>query len=603
MTKRKSPAAKPFASPKSPPVASNHRGAKDAKAQAPRHSLAWHVPSRAAIRETIESVVIAFVLAFLFRTFEAEAFVIPTGSMAPTLMGRHKDLVCPKCGYQYQTGASDEVNSDGVSKGPAYEVESATCPMCRYTMDLGPGNPQHKSQPSFKGDRILVSKVAYQFSEPKRWDVVVFKYPGDAQINFIKRLVGLPHEELLLSHGDIYVKHPGERGPAGRDDFEIARKPPTKLLAMLQPVFDNDLAPAIMRYGWPARWRPELPPSGNTIGAWEPLDDRQSFQTDGVAAGETWLRYQHLVPSFGQWADLERTGRLPPNMPVPQLISDFAAYNTGRERKDLLSGSSPEPERESLGLQWVGDLALRCTVDVQSDTGQIIFELIKGGRRFQCRIDVATGQATLAVSGSDMEAFRPGATTAVRGQGRHEIIFSNCDEQLLLWVDGREVQFQTETTYPPLHNTRPGRSDLTPVAVGSHGAALRVSHLKILRDIYYIADGNPRDRGYGGLITDFSPDVPLSTVLSPNFLCDPRMWDAFDHLKVIQPFVLGEDRFLVLGDNSAKSKDSRLWGLEGFDYYVKRELLIGKALFIYWPHSWDSPVWFFPNFARMGFVR
>ena len=40
-----------------------------------------------AIRETVESIVIAFVLAFLFRTFEAEAFVIPTGSMAPTLMG------------------------------------------------------------------------------------------------------------------------------------------------------------------------------------------------------------------------------------------------------------------------------------------------------------------------------------------------------------------------------------------------------------------------------------------------------------------------------------------------------------------------------------
>src|SRR5271155_2584057 len=64
--------------------------------------------SSPATRETIESVIIAFVLAFLFRTFEAEAFVIPTGSMAPTLMGKHKDLECPMCHYRYQANASDQ---------------------------------------------------------------------------------------------------------------------------------------------------------------------------------------------------------------------------------------------------------------------------------------------------------------------------------------------------------------------------------------------------------------------------------------------------------------------------------------------------------------
>src|SRR6266516_2495426 len=61
-----------------------------------------------SVRETVESVVIAFVLAFLFRTFEAEAFVIPTGSMAPTLQGRHKDVDCPQCGYHYRVSASEE---------------------------------------------------------------------------------------------------------------------------------------------------------------------------------------------------------------------------------------------------------------------------------------------------------------------------------------------------------------------------------------------------------------------------------------------------------------------------------------------------------------
>ena len=66
-------------------------------------------------REAIESVVVAIILALLFRTFEAEAFVIPTGSMAPTLQGRHKDVGCPKCDYRFQAGASED---NEAMKGP-----------------------------------------------------------------------------------------------------------------------------------------------------------------------------------------------------------------------------------------------------------------------------------------------------------------------------------------------------------------------------------------------------------------------------------------------------------------------------------------------------
>src|SRR5271156_1285670 len=85
-----------------------------------------------ATRETIESVVVAFMLAFLFKTFEAEAFVIPTGSMAPTLMGRHKDVHCPMCGFDFRIGASDEVESETDYVIPAARDRSAICPNCRY---------------------------------------------------------------------------------------------------------------------------------------------------------------------------------------------------------------------------------------------------------------------------------------------------------------------------------------------------------------------------------------------------------------------------------------------------------------------------------------
>ena len=37
--------------------------------------------------------------------------------------------------------------------------------------------------------------------------------------------------------------------------------------------------------------------------------------------------------------------------------------------------------------------------------------------------------------------------------------------------------------------------------------------------------------------------------------------------------------------------------------YVERDLLIGKALLIYWPHTWNRPIPFTPNFRRMGPIR
>ena len=91
-------------------------------------------PEVQTTRETVESIVVAVVLAFLFRAFVAEAFVIPTGSMAPTLQGRHLDVYCDQCGNRYQTGASSENFSP--KHGDFQLVEEVTCPVCRYTMEL-----------------------------------------------------------------------------------------------------------------------------------------------------------------------------------------------------------------------------------------------------------------------------------------------------------------------------------------------------------------------------------------------------------------------------------------------------------------------------------
>jgi signal peptidase I len=528
--------------------------------------------SSAAVRETIESVVIAFVLAFLFRTFEAEAFVIPTGSMAPTLMGRHKDFDCPHCGYNYQVGASEEVDPvTNRSLGDTHAVIGGRCPICRGPAELGPGARAGTSYPSYKGDRILVGKFAYQFNEPERWDVAVFRYPGDAQTNYIKRLTGLPNETVRIHYGDIFTQR-------GDGPYEIARKPPEKLLAMLQPVYDNDLTPKIASFGWPLRWQPETE-------SWVPQDDSRSYETDGSDPNTAWLRYSHLAPTPAQWNHLRLRGSPPANDPVePGLIEDFTAYNSSQTVRDSTSADMRQ-------RYWVGDLALECNVDVKSTAGELIFELIKGGRSFQCRIDVGTGQAVLSIDGVHESEYQPTATTALRGPGRYAVRFANCDQQLRLWIDGTLVIFgesDATTQYDALGNHDPQSADLQPVGVGSRGAAVRVDGLNILRDLYYI--GQP---GRGG--------DPLH----------PSRWRPGRLANAFSDFRLEEDQFLALGDNSDKSRDSRLWArddqtgqlLGHIDHYVHRDLLIGKAFFIYWPHSWNRPVPFWPNFARMGFVR
>ena len=645
MSRKRSKTSHPRGRPGS--VAPDERKRKEAKpspSDSPKETPQQPLLSAAGMREVVESVVIAFVLAFLFRTFEAEAFVIPTGSMAPTLMGRHKDVFCPECGYHFQVSASDEIDN-ATNRPTGRKVIAGTCPMCRYTMDFRPGNSEGETYRSCKGDRILVAKFPYRFGDPERWDVAVFKYPGGAKTNFIKRIVGRPNETICISHGDLWVKPTEDEDlarfreasyrysdvPIDLDRFEIARKPPEKIKAMLRPVYDSDSElPELIKLGWPARWAPVA--QADPAAGWQTSEDYRSFHTDGTAEGESWIAYRHVVPSFEDWQDLKR-GSMPsgnPN-PQPQLITDFAAYNTdvvtygssgygsGSQlyadegnrsygASDRYGESELAPSAGMLGLHWVGDLALECTMDVESPSGEAIFALVEGGRFFLCGIDLATGRATLSIDG--LEGYRPTADTAVRGPGTYRIMFSNVDDQLLLWVNGRVVKFDTDTGYARLDNGQPQKADLQPVRIGSRGAALRVSGLKIYRDAYYIAQRLAHNGATSNAITDFEnpPYRYPNRQEIARVLSDPDAWEGFRSRRRVA-FALDGDQFLVLGDNSPESKDSRLWENEGFPCYVSRELLMGKALYIYWPHSLDAipgtdvPVRFFPNFWRMHFVR
>ncbi len=60
--------------------------------------------------------------------------------------------------------------------------------------------------PTFENlDYLIVDEFLYAFRAPERGDVIVFRYPGDPSIFYIKRIVGLPNETISINHGIITI--------------------------------------------------------------------------------------------------------------------------------------------------------------------------------------------------------------------------------------------------------------------------------------------------------------------------------------------------------------------------------------------------------------
>lgn len=606
-------------------------GSRGAPAREEPREARQQAPGQAA-RETVESIAVAVILAFLFRAFVAEAFVIPTGSMAPTLMGQHKDVECPECGYWYQTGASIEIEDEvsdqrllEIGRTPTHSmVVGTTCPLCRYQQLLNPEDDANEA--TFSGDRILVSKFVYDFTSPKRWDVIVFKYPFNAKQNFIKRLIGLPGESIMITRGDIYIKSPGA------EEFHIARKPDRKLRAMLQLVDDSKyISTSLTDVGWPLRWQPWSDRGSDSAGSCTSEDDGHTYTIEAAADNDLWLRYEHCVPTEQDWeliTKLRESGdRLPdPEEYSPTLITDFYAYNAfiAIDRFNLRSydpngtlndlppsmfGSPTLSPYGTLGLHWVGDLALEGEVEVKSDEGELLLLLTKGGVDYTCRIDIATGRAKLAIddgavpfSGADGAlAQAPQGDSQIQGSGKYSIRYSNIDAEIRLWVDGKRIAFDGPTTYVPRENDRPVATlddpgDLAPVGIGACGATLQTQRLRVYRDIYYVATDGSRPHEYQTKFRiAFEPRRILAILNDPTTWPETKLFES----RGIMEYTLTDDQYFPLGDNSPQSSDARMWE----ENYFERDLLIGRALLIYWPHPWYRPIPYMPNVKRMRLIH
>jgi signal peptidase I len=133
---------------------------------------------KSGVKDTIRVVIHALILALLVRIFLFQPFNIPSGSMIPTLLvGDY--LFVSKYSYDYS----------------------------RYSFPFGPN--------LFSG-RIWAK-------EPNRGDVVVFKLPRDNETDYIKRVIGLPGDEIQMIHGVLHIN--GEAVKKERVDDFVMRDP------------------------------------------------------------------------------------------------------------------------------------------------------------------------------------------------------------------------------------------------------------------------------------------------------------------------------------------------------------------------------------------
>lgn len=534
----------------------------------PQESVVSDKPNESG-RETFDQLVYAFLLLIVARAFLLEPFVIPTGSMAPTLYGRHKECYCESCDFNYQVGASQEVDGSGTYVNSGSRITLAACPNCRRPNSV-------KNAMAFSGDRVTVNKWVYTLGKPSRFDVFVFKFPEQAYRNYIKRLVGLPGESIAIRRGNLYLQ---------TDEGEqiLRKEQPRKRRAMTQLVHDNEyFSPELQAADWPARW--------NVFAAEEEAASIENARaTDGtqtyeVAEGQT-LRYTHWVPRFDDWRAIEGGGSINPSA---QLITDYCAYNaytgTGTTRspascRRFQSSSTPDANDIGVGDFWVPDIGFECDIAVNDQTTEVTLELVEGIYRYRCRIDCATGNAKLVSVNvqQDPNEERPMAmaSTKIRAGQSHRVRFSNIDNELALWVDDVAIDFGNDAQYErtKLDDTLPTTADLSPAAVAVAGAPSLVSNLRMFRDVYYLPERNGPSR-FDALRCELSqllddPDAYATAYATA---------DASAKSVVVSS---DANSYLAFGDNSPRSNDSRLWGET---QSVPASHLVGKAFWIYWPH-------------------
>ena len=537
--------------------------------------------------DTMQGLLVAFVVAMVFRGFVLEGFFIPTGSMAPTLRGQHVRLRGEASGYAFDADA-----------GPLFETGApATAgiqlfdPMVTRQYPMGEGNVGRLRAQSVGGDRVLTIKYLPWVFEPRRWDVPVFRNPPDPvgdSMNYIKRLVGLPNEGLVLADGDVFT---GPLGAPG-DAMRIQRKPEMVQRAVWQPVWRSDWSPVdwkrrvepSVRRAWPG---PAMKPTPAERVRWN-MDDAHAWTCSGD--GSTRLEFDART-----WP-----------------LTDWNAYNVWRRVAEFpvsdvrLSGAFEAADAAKFGAS---------------------VELVTRGLRIEAGARPGSGglEAFATVVPVDGGETLASATKALGPAPRVlSLDVWHVDQKVWVFVDGVSMlelpyELDRDGTSPmerllavgiePMRyandpvSTKPRAFDA--LAWNFAGSPFTARNLRIDRDLYY----QPGLLLAGNQVPSNGPFVNGRA-----FACDPE-----------HPAQLGPDDHLLLGDNSPASRDGRFWGRPhpllkgaiGFDrpFVVPRELLVGAAWCVYFPATYPLGTGLdmrdpagrapgiVPNFGSLRFIR
>lgn len=389
------------------------------------------------IVDSLEWVITALILAFVFRAFVMEAFRIPTGSMADTLMGAHFRLCCTQCGYKYNYGFIPErygFPSDSMPHG-FIRSPRTRCPSCGFFQTSG------ENMSVSYGDRILVLKCIYEYTEPKRWDVIVFRDPLDPQINFIKRLAALPGETIEIIDGDVYI------------NGLISRKPPNIQNELWVPVYDNDYQPA----------RPN-----------EPFFNGHTWRQPFDLSGSQW----QIDPANPTKFSLESE--------PGQINTIVYDTSTGNE---LRATYAYDEVRDYERMPYCSDLMVRYYVMFGGNAGLAGISLSKYQDRYKALVEPG-GQMVISKSsaGGEFVELTRETIKPIVSNNLVEIKFANVDHQLIFDVDGEKLTF--DLGREP-NAAGPIAMKIEPEVKIFGAGKMQLSHVAIFRDIYYTDRDGP----------------------------------------------------------------------------------------------------------------